>query len=118
MESKFKSLLAKEPKLKGASNAEKEYRMALFFESVAHVEESNSKNDGRAKLEVNAFSLLNNQEKKNYLGFKVEKNKLRDGHPRLKQKRLKKPKRKSRMKRLNKRKRFPKTKTLNRTGLL
>lgn len=76
METKFKSLVSKEPRLSVISNSEKEYRKALFFESAAHVEECNSKNDGRTKLEVNSFSLLNNQEKKSFLGFKGKKKNL------------------------------------------
>ena len=48
LESKFESIAKGMTKLRGMSQNEKEYRKALFFESVAEIEESNSHKDGRA----------------------------------------------------------------------
>ena len=48
LESKFESIAQSMTKLRGMSQNEKEYRKALFFESVAEIEESNSHKDGRA----------------------------------------------------------------------
>ena len=59
LESKFDSIAQGMTKLRGMSQNEKEYRKALFFESIAEIEESNSHKDGRAKREPNFFSLLN-----------------------------------------------------------
>lgn len=48
LESKFESIAKGMTNLRGMSQNEKEYRKALFFESVAEIEESNSHKDGRA----------------------------------------------------------------------
>lgn len=48
MEAKFEELASELPLTRGLSSGDKEYRKALFFENVAEIEESNSKNDGRA----------------------------------------------------------------------
>ena len=71
------------------SNADSEYRKALFFESAAHIEEHNSQNNGSAKLELNFFSLLNDAERANYLGFKPKRAPRTGGKHKLSFKKLK-----------------------------
>lgn len=74
MEVKFNGLTSELPFTRGMSNGDREYRKALFFENVALIEEENKKAEGKGELEVNFFALLNEKEKKGYLGFegKVE----------------------------------------------
>lgn len=98
------------------SSGDKEYRKALFFENVAQVEESNNQNDGRTKLEVNLFSLLNNEEKKAYLGFDSKKKNLKSKKPLLTHKKLRKVRR--RRGSLRRRKKRKSRKPKKRTGAL
>ena len=60
LEEQFEKLSKNSKQFKNMTEAERQFRRAVFFENAALIQEYNEKHKSGAKLKVNKFALLTN----------------------------------------------------------